>query len=288
MIRLARDRNSVPSSFQGPGRVAKEKTLLMAKRDHLQRLLDNPDAAHGFKSSWWKAAKPQLKKEARGKCAYCEARADAVAHCDVEHFRPKDTWWWLTCCWENFLFACQICNQEYKSNLFPSTRSDPPVGLDPDTTDSDLESMAGKLAPDPMEPEEIKAWMKVMAAEKPALIDPYLEDPEAYFAWEVDDDAGEVTLVPRTRGRKAARIVKACADTFGLNREELRRLRYETFEALDIAREALESDRLPPNRREKILRRLQHYTSPSRAFSGMSRYFLIDVWMLLPPAARNS
>ena len=286
MIRIVRDRTAVPAAFQSTGRVKKEQTLLEAKRDHLQRQQTDPEAAHGFKSSWWKAAKDQLRKEARGKCAYCEARADAVAHCDVEHFRPKDTWWWLTCCWDNYLFACQICNQEYKSNHFPSAKSIPPVSLKHNTTDPALAAMSGKLAPDPVVPAEITAWLKVLAKEKADIIDPCLTDPEEFFAWEVDDDAGEITLVARTTTPKVKRIVKACVDIFGLNREELRQLRYETFEALDIARKALESPGLPEARRTKILRRLTRYASSARAFTGMSRYFLIDVWKLLPPAAR--
>ena len=49
-----------------------------------------------FKSTVWKAGKPQLKRETGGKCAYCESPTDTVAHGDVEHFRPKSKYWWRT------------------------------------------------------------------------------------------------------------------------------------------------------------------------------------------------
>ena len=67
----------------------------------------------------WKAAKPQLKLETGGKCAYCESPTDTVAHGDVEHFRPKSKYWWLAYCYDNYLYACQICNQVHKGDEFP-------------------------------------------------------------------------------------------------------------------------------------------------------------------------
>ena len=67
----------------------------------------------------WSKAKAQLRLESSNKCAYCEADTAAVAHGDVEHFRPKSEYWWLAYCYDNYTFSCQICNQTYKSNLFP-------------------------------------------------------------------------------------------------------------------------------------------------------------------------
>ena len=74
------------------------------------------DQAGAWPARWnssrvWKAAKPQLKIESGGKCAYCESPTDTVAHGDVEHFRPKSVYWWLAYCYDNYVYACQICNQ---------------------------------------------------------------------------------------------------------------------------------------------------------------------------------
>ena len=101
MIRIIRERSktAVPTTFRPPGNKTKELTLLKAKRDHLVRLKTDAKASHGFSSSWWNKAKDQLIVESCGKCAYCEASATAVSYGDVEHFRPKAVWWWLTCCW---------------------------------------------------------------------------------------------------------------------------------------------------------------------------------------------
>jgi transposase len=121
MIRIIRDRTTaaIPAGFRPPGNVKKELTLLVARQDHLKRLQADPATGHGYNTKWWNDAKPQLIIESARKCAYCEAKTTAVTYGDVEHFRPKAEWWWLTCCWDNYLFSCQICNQLFKSENFP-------------------------------------------------------------------------------------------------------------------------------------------------------------------------
>ncbi len=49
-----------------------------------------------------------------GKCAFCEY-APSESH--VEHFRPKDSYWWLAYSWDNLIFACPKCNKA-KNNTF--------------------------------------------------------------------------------------------------------------------------------------------------------------------------
>lgn len=289
MIRIHRDRKAVPPAFTADSRRAKELTLLKARRDHLVRLASDPRAAHGYNSAWWKVAKPQLRIESHGKCAYCEARADAVAHCDVEHFRPKAIWWWLTCCWDNYVFACQLCNQTFKSDHFPLSGSPiAPVVVTSTTSDARLQKLAGRLAPDPVIPAEITAWLKKLKREKSHLVDPASEDPEALLAWEVDDEASEISVIPRGGSKAVQRSVAACIEFYGLNREELRQLRYEVFEGIDTARIALAVAGLTVKNRRQLLKRLQRTIAPEHQFAGMCRYFIIDVWKLLPPEARGS
>jgi hypothetical protein len=98
--------------FEPSGRVAKSLELIQGRAAGTLE----------FNSNVWKAAKPQLKLETGGKCAYCESPTDTVAHGDVEHYRPKSKYWWLAYCYENYLYACQICNQVYKGDEFPYTR----------------------------------------------------------------------------------------------------------------------------------------------------------------------
>ncbi len=284
MIRLTRIRTeaAIPPGFRGAGRRQTETKLLEARRDHLVRLRSNPKASHGYPSAWWKAAKTTLRTESRGKCAYCEARAAAVAHCDVEHIRPKSEWWWLTCCWDNYCFACQLCNQKYKLDHFPisATRIAGPL-VRPTTADRALAKLAGTLGPDPLDPAAIKRFATKIAGEAAELPDPYFDDPERLFAWEVRPSTGHVVVVPRTKTPKAKAALAAVDQYFGLNREELSELRFETYELLEIAKRTLLTPRIPPAERTATVTTVRRYLDGKRAFSGMCRYFVYDVWQLL-------
>jgi len=57
-----------------------------------------------------------LKSIYHNKCAYCETSLlDTYPH--IEHFRPKDTYYWLAYSWSNLLPVCPVCNS-HKSNNF--------------------------------------------------------------------------------------------------------------------------------------------------------------------------
>lgn len=58
--------------------------------------------------------KALLKEIYKGKCAYCE---QSIEDFDVEHFRPKSVYYWLTYSWDNLLYICGKCNS-FKSNKF--------------------------------------------------------------------------------------------------------------------------------------------------------------------------
>ncbi len=48
------------------------------------------------------------------KCAFCEQR---VEQSHIEHYRPKNKYYWLAFSWDNLILACSTCNQ-YKGNNF--------------------------------------------------------------------------------------------------------------------------------------------------------------------------
>ena len=156
MIQLTRERTAarIPARFRGPGRLESERALL-----RLRAKRSDP------KSTVWSAAKPQLRRESRGKCAYCEGKADIVAHCDVEHFRPKSDYWSLAYCYDNYTFACQICNQTFKGSDFPKTG---PRIVEPNipqgSTDAFVEAFVGQLGPDPLDPVAVTAFHTKLAA----------------------------------------------------------------------------------------------------------------------------
>jgi uncharacterized protein (TIGR02646 family) len=53
----------------------------------------------------------------KNKCAYCEQKVESF---HVEHYRPKQTYYWLAYSWDNLISACAYCN-EYKSTNFQIT-----------------------------------------------------------------------------------------------------------------------------------------------------------------------
>jgi uncharacterized protein (TIGR02646 family) len=79
-----------------------------------------------------KAVKDALRDAQHKKCAFCESFFDATGYGDVEHFRPKagyrqrqtdelkrPGYYWLAYEWANLFYSCQLCNQQFKRNLFP-------------------------------------------------------------------------------------------------------------------------------------------------------------------------
>jgi uncharacterized protein (TIGR02646 family) len=150
MIPLERERSAqaVAAKYRGKGKHARDLELLQIQRDILRGTLTQ----HSFRAAFWKEAKTQLRKESADKCAYCEATTAIVAHGDVEHFRPKSVYWWLAYTYDNYLYACQICNQSYKNDAFPTAGPAPlaaPV-VDAQATDADLQQLVGRLSPDPL------------------------------------------------------------------------------------------------------------------------------------------
>ena len=154
-------------------------------------LIARADAGHvdfEFRSETYgaKSVKKTLIAAQNGKCCFCESPVTAVAHGDVEHYRPKGGWdqedgtgrqkpgyYWLAYDWANLFFACQICNQSFKRTLFPL--ADPAARARSHRDDA--------------------------AAENPLLIDPGRGDPEALIGWRAE--------VPFARGgdpRAAATI----------------------------------------------------------------------------------
>jgi len=65
-----------------------------------------------------RSVKPLLLQRFHGKCAYCESQVETTAPADLENFRPKSRYWWLTFEWNNLLIACQACNRA-KADRFP-------------------------------------------------------------------------------------------------------------------------------------------------------------------------
>lgn len=273
MVLLQRERSAqtVPDKFRGAKKQVKDVELLRAYRE----VLRGNQALVPFQATFWKTAKTQLKKESCGKCAYCEANTDVVAHGDVEHYRPKSVYWWLAYTYDNYLYVCQICNQVYKSDHFPTESptlfGGPAIGAH--TSDAALEQLGGLISPDPVMTQaeySLARYQQEHAREKALLLNPYFDAPAQYFAYEADDITQEVTLVPTSpRYRKH---IKAAEDYYGLNRLELRNLRYKIYLTFRNLKRAL-GNLTDEGIKADIRHQLHAMQANEYVFAGMNRYF---------------
>jgi uncharacterized protein (TIGR02646 family) len=131
MIRIVRPA-APPAILQTRGQA--ERQTLCGQFDADPNAYASGEKKFKFKATVYgdKSVKQALCEAQHDKCAFCESKVTHVAHGDVEHFRPKagyqqrqqdavsgPGYYWLAYEWTNLLFACQICNQQGKRNLFP-------------------------------------------------------------------------------------------------------------------------------------------------------------------------
>jgi len=262
LIQLTRDRSRVPAAFTGAGHVANE--------GRLRRQL--PAREFTFSSAVWKKAKPRLRRESAGKCAYCESATEAVAHGDVEHFRPKSVYWWLAYCYDNYLFACQICNESYKGDRFPVAAARMRVPR------ASASSRPGGLGPDPTDAAAVARFLERCAAEKPLLADPYAIDPEPLFRWTADETLGEVRIEPRPRVGYVRRQAATTITELGLNREELLFWRFRHYMILSGFR--LVIVKAAGLARDVAVDRVRWLMEGEQPYAAMARYFVREKWSL--------
>jgi hypothetical protein len=270
LIRLTRSRlpAHLPPGFTGKNLSAKLVKLVEARHRH-------KDQIDWKKIGDWSKAKAALQRDSRNKCAYCESDTAKVAHGDVEHFRPKSKYWWLAFCIDNYVYACQLCNQPYKSDFFPikgtALKAPKLPGRLPGTP-SAMEKLIATVCPDPVAVDEqilLKKWFK----ENADLPNPYLEDPEPLLAWAVSEVNGEVLLVSPTTSKasRAGRAVQAAIQYLGLNRETLSRSRFLIYQQLRFSLIAWKA--LPKKDKPHAEKAIRLLCDSGSQYAGMSRYF---------------
>ena len=184
-------KQAIHSNFHGQKKRVFEEGLLHNQR----RIKRGQIRQHTFKGNRWKPAKKQLLAETGGKCAYCEAPTSAVAFGDVDHYRPKSSYWWLAYCYDNYLASCQLCNQRFKKEAFPiQNRKMRSPTIRHNTTDDYIAAKAGTIAPDPLNKNQVNTFIRLHQQERPLLLNPYFDEPAAYFAWRADDVLKEVEI----------------------------------------------------------------------------------------------
>ncbi len=267
MIKLQRRRAvaHVPKRFQQPKLNVAAATLATIYYDA------QIAGKFTFDSSAWKPAKGALKIDTGGKCAYCETSTEVVAHGDVEHFRPKSIYWWLAFVFDNYLFSCQICNQTYKGDRFPKAGAAlaPPPMPPVLPTGPALTTLLASLILDATQVADAQV-AALWSAEDADLPHPYYEDPEALFVYEADDTNREVWL-RSAGGARADRALAAVETVLGLNREELRRLRYAEYRPLVIINASL--PHLTLSLRRDAITELRVQQGRTQPFAGMKRHY---------------
>ena len=288
MIKLTRIRNvmAIPAQFRGANRLIWSRELL--NRQRAIKVAEQADQLlkHSFDTGRWKLVKEQLFKESGDKCAYCEANIKVVAYGDVEHYRPKSIYWWLAYCYDNYVVSCAICNQRYKSDNFPLLPGSKAMGgpvISHNTPDSLLDKWQAKLFPDPLTDTEGLAmadFERLHHRERPLLLHPYTDQPDLYYAWQAHDDLKEVWLVPKDV--TAQPFIKAAEDYYGLNRTELKDLRYKRYWFFKTYYRLLQEANLPPALEKEVRGAMVSMLADGGEFAGMLRYFY-QQWTITPP-----
>lgn len=126
-----------------------------------------------------------LRQAQRSKCAWCERWAEERFE-DVEHYRPRHLYWWLTWTWSNLLFSCSECNRSWKRSQFPLARG-----------------------------QRLVAEQDPPGKERPLLLDPSIDDPCAHIQFRLIDERW--VPLPRDGSRRGHATIEA----LGLNRDTL-------------------------------------------------------------------
>lgn len=177
-------------------------------RAKIRSLLQSSSAEHlsqlriSFDPQIYVAARPDLMRLFKGKCAYCESKIDASGPGEIEHFRPKQGarskslerdhlhYAWLAYEWENLLVTCIDCNR----------------------VRSYANGRAGKGDNFPLQGPRAPLLADIgmcRAIEEPFLIDPCFDRPEEHLSFQSDGLCRPLT----PRGQ-------ATVDILGLNIRE--------------------------------------------------------------------
>jgi len=225
-------------------------------------------------ASNWRDTKDQLLIETHNKCAYCESDITTVSYGDVEHYRPKSVYWWLAYVYDNYLASCAICNQRFKGKKFEFLGPvSPPPNILSTSTDAELDAMAKVLIPDPLDLDAITVFEDLHRTESPLIPNPYIDDPEPMFVWEVFEGAGEVEVSPNPAFANADQIVDACERIYGINRPQLKRRRFERFKFYDTFRKALRDLPQDAPSRPVVEAMVQSLGKANSEYAGMIRFF---------------
>lgn len=134
-----------------------------------------------FPPYWIPEARKKLWIHQNCKCCYCECIRGLKRESDLEHYRPKAKveddnehygYWWLAYEWDNYLYSCKPCNEDYKKSEFPLRAS----GIRARSKEDLLEN------------------------ENPILLNPFDDNPENFISFDWEDSKSKfVKAISATR-----------------------------------------------------------------------------------------
>ena len=272
MIPLVRVRTSaaVPSSFRGNTPVNR---LVDIMKDVRAKLVANEEVKLSFDSKWG-VTKAQLLSETGNKCAYCETPTAVIAYGDVEHYRPKSKFWWLAYVYDNYLASCTVCNQRFKGAKYEHAGpAFPAPAVTAGMSDSDLQALAQTAIPDPLDAPAVATFEATHLAEDPLIPNPYIDDPDDVFAWQAIEAIQEAEVIAIPGDANSAAKVDASERIYGINRPELKRLRFDHYHVYDLARRAAENSAVPMSLRHEFAELVDSMKEGGSAWAGMIRFF---------------
>jgi uncharacterized protein (TIGR02646 family) len=132
-------------------------------------------------------------------CAYCQ-RPASDSRGDIEHFRPKSIYPWLTYDFGNYLLGCRVCNSNRKSNRFPLLPRAKPVIF--------KQRMA----------DDRTFLVRALSKEKRLLIDPVDDPVEEWFTIDYGDPLCPIELTDSGKHNKLGKKRgPTTIEFFGLN-----------------------------------------------------------------------
>jgi uncharacterized protein (TIGR02646 family) len=175
-------------------------TELVACLDIQKSRIEQDGRNHRFDDSCWRATLAKLRLLYFNKCAYCEKpimpydnhedSKDIRWHFTVEHYRPKDFYYWLAYEWSNLLLLCKECNSE-KGNIFPF------IGKHPYGMTNKMKDLKHPITiKKQLDLAKCRANHKDLLAENPSLLHPEIDEPELYLSFSTD---GKIKFADKKR-----------------------------------------------------------------------------------------
>ncbi|CAG1022843.1 hypothetical protein DOJK_01937 [Patescibacteria group bacterium] len=246
-------RSSEPDILINKGKTEQRKLCTAYEQDQRKFEFDNKIYGH-------ESVKTELKLMQHNKCCFCESKVSHVDYGDVEHYRPKGAYqqsksdklsesgyYWLAYTWNNLLFCCAICNQQYKKNLFP---------LLDDT-------------------KRARNHHNDITQEEPLLINPSSINPEEHIGFR------EQIAYPI----KDSIYGKTTIDTLGLNREQLKEKRFTELAEIEVLIDLLKALNTQANHNtvevQNTIKQTEKYLKnkilPSAEYSAMVKSYLSSI-----------